>query len=118
MLIGGRIREIREARKLTQGDIERRTGLMCPYLSRIENNHSIPTLGTLYKLARALEIPIYTLFVDDGGPAAHGPGRAIVPNDPIPEKLVWLLARMSDRQRTLLLDTTVAVLRRKRLRPR
>lgn len=118
MLIGERIREIRAARKLTQGDIEHRTGLLGPYLSRLENNHTSPTLGTLYKLARALEVPMYALFVDDGSPTRRDPLCAIVPNDPVPAKLVPLLARMSDRQRTLLLDTAVAVLRRTRFRSR
>lgn len=60
------IREIREVKRLTQGDIEHRTGLLRPYLSRVENNHSIPSLEKLHKLARGLEIPMYALFVEDG----------------------------------------------------
>lgn len=38
----------------------------CPYLSRLEYNHSTPSLETLHKLARGLEIPSFALFVDDG----------------------------------------------------
>ena len=58
MLIGDRLRAIREAKKLSQGDIERRSGLLRPYLSRIEN-HTVPSVETLEKLARALEVPLY-----------------------------------------------------------
>lgn len=60
--MGERIRAIREARKLTQGDIEHRTGLLRCYTSRIENGHTVPSLETLEKFARALEVPLYQLF--------------------------------------------------------
>jgi len=54
MLIGDRLRAIREAKKLSQGDIEERTGLLRPYISRVENGHTVPSIETLEKLARAL----------------------------------------------------------------
>jgi len=62
MLIGDRIRELREVKKFSQGDIEKRTGLLRPYISRVENGHSVPSVETLEKFARALEIPLYQLF--------------------------------------------------------
>ena len=62
MLIGDRLRALREARKLSQGDIEKRSGLLRPYLSRIENGHTVPSVETLEKLARALEVPLFQLF--------------------------------------------------------
>lgn len=64
MIIGDRLRELREEKKLSQGDIEKRTGLVRPYISRVENNHSVPTIQTLEKMARALEVPMYRLFYD------------------------------------------------------
>jgi transcriptional regulator with XRE-family HTH domain len=64
MIIGDRLRELREEKKLSQGDIEKRTGLVRPYISRVENNHSVPTIETLEKMARALEVPTYQLFYD------------------------------------------------------
>ena len=64
MVIGNRIRALREANRLSQGDIQKRIGLLRPYLSRIENSHTIPALETLEKLARALEIPLYQLFYE------------------------------------------------------
>jgi transcriptional regulator with XRE-family HTH domain len=68
MVIGDRLRDLREAKKLSQGDIEKRTGLLRCYISRVENGHTIPAIETLEKLARALEIPLYQLFYDGGEP--------------------------------------------------
>jgi len=68
MVIGDRLRELRESRKLSQGDIEKKTGLLRCYISRVENGHTVPTIETLEKLARALEIPLYQLFYDGDEP--------------------------------------------------
>jgi len=68
MVIGDRLREMREQRKLSQGDIEKRTGLLRCYISRVENGHTVPAIETLEKLARALECPLYQLFYDGEEP--------------------------------------------------
>jgi transcriptional regulator with XRE-family HTH domain len=64
VIIGDRLRELREGKKLSQGDIEQRTGLLRCYISRVENGHTVPAVETLEKFARALEVPIYQLFYD------------------------------------------------------
>ena len=64
MFIGERLRELREAKNLSQGDIEKRTGLLRVYTSRVENGHTVPSIETLEKYARALEVPIYGLFYE------------------------------------------------------
>jgi transcriptional regulator with XRE-family HTH domain len=68
MIIGDRLRELREEKKLSQGDIEKRTGLLRHYVSRVENGHTVPAIETLEKMARALEIPLYQLFYDGDEP--------------------------------------------------
>jgi transcriptional regulator with XRE-family HTH domain len=68
MVIGDRLRELREEKKLSQGDIEKRTGLLRCYVSRVENGHTVPAIETLEKMARALEIPMYQLFYDGEEP--------------------------------------------------
>src|SRR5271154_3947569 len=68
MIIGERIRLLRETKKLSQGDIEKRTGLLRCYISRVENGHTVPAIETLEKLARALEVPLYQLFYDGEEP--------------------------------------------------
>jgi transcriptional regulator with XRE-family HTH domain len=68
MVIGDRLRELREQKKLSQGDIEKRTGLLRCYISRVENGHTVPAVATLEKLARAFEVPMYQLFYDSDKP--------------------------------------------------
>src|SRR5258708_15195684 len=68
MIIGDRLRALREEKKLSQGDIEKRTGLFRCYVSRVENGHTIPSIETLEKMARALEVPMYQLFYDGEEP--------------------------------------------------
>jgi transcriptional regulator with XRE-family HTH domain len=69
MVIGDRLRELREEKKLSQGHIEKRTGLLRCYISRVENGHTVPAVATLEKMARALEVPLYKLFYDSDKPA-------------------------------------------------
>jgi transcriptional regulator with XRE-family HTH domain len=68
MVIGTRLRSLREERKMSQGDIEKRTGLLRCYISRVENGHTVPSIETLEKLAAALEIPLYQLFYEGDEP--------------------------------------------------
>jgi transcriptional regulator with XRE-family HTH domain len=64
MVIADRLRALREEKKLSQGDIEKRTGLLRCYISRVENGHTVPAIETLEKMTRAMEIPLYQLFYD------------------------------------------------------
>jgi transcriptional regulator with XRE-family HTH domain len=68
MEIGDRLRALREEKKLSQGDVEKRTGLLRCYISRVENGHTVPSIETVEKLARALECPLYKLFYDGEQP--------------------------------------------------
>jgi transcriptional regulator with XRE-family HTH domain len=65
MVIDYRLKQLREERNFSQGEIEKRTGLLRCYISRVENGHTAPSVDTLEKMARALEIPLYRLFDDD-----------------------------------------------------
>jgi transcriptional regulator with XRE-family HTH domain len=66
MIIGDRLRDLREAKQLSQGDIEKRTGLLRCSLSRVENGHTVPAIETLEKMA--LEVPMYHLFYEGEEP--------------------------------------------------
>jgi len=68
MIIGDRLRVLREAKSLSQGHIEKRTGLLRCYISRVENGHTVPSVETLEKMARALEVPLYQLFYNGNQP--------------------------------------------------
>ncbi len=65
MKIGTTIRAYRLQKGLSQGDIEKKTGLLRCYLSRVENGHTVPSLDTLSKIAQALDLPIAQFFVDE-----------------------------------------------------
>ncbi|MGH9521615.1 MAG: helix-turn-helix domain-containing protein [Terriglobales bacterium] len=65
MNIGETIRNFRLQKGMSQGDIEKRTGLLRCYLSRVENGHTIPSLDTLAKIATSMEVPLAQFFADD-----------------------------------------------------
>ena len=64
MIIGDRLKVLREIKHLSQGDVEKRMGLLRCYISRVENGHTVPSIDTLEKMARALEVPMYQLFYE------------------------------------------------------
>ncbi len=114
MIIGDRLRDIREQKMLSQGDIEKRTGLLRCYISRVENGHTVPAIETLEKLARAMEIPMYQLFYDGEEP----PKLPNLPKRKSSDDIAWgssgknarylgklrrLLARTEEEDRKLLL---------------
>ena len=68
MIIGERLRALREEKQFSQGDIEKRTGLLRCYISRVEHGYTVPNVETLEKLARGLEVPIYQLFYEGAEP--------------------------------------------------
>jgi len=125
MVISDRLRAIREQKDLSQGDIEERTGLKRCYVSRVENGHTVPSIETLEKMARALEIPMYQLFYDGEAP----PKIPTLPDGMSPESIEWgsagesgkffhrlrhLLSRLSEPDRKLILHMTFQMVRKKR----
>lgn len=112
MIIGERLRELREQKNFSQGDIEQKTGLLRCYLSRVENGHTVPSIETLEKISRALEVPLYQLFYE-GDDAPPPPPPKISGKTPawgrtgkdarLLKKFRDLLSRTGDDDRRLLL---------------
>jgi transcriptional regulator with XRE-family HTH domain len=67
VILGHRLRELRQQKHYSQGDIQSRTGLLRCYISRVENGYTVPNVETLEKLARALDVPLYQLFCEHRG---------------------------------------------------
>jgi len=129
MTIGERLRTLREAKDLSQGDIEKRTGLFRCYVSRVEGGYTVPMLDTLEKFARALEVPLYQIFYEGEEPAAPpdlSKGSAT-------DDFVWgssrkearlltrfrrLLGRVNEKDRNLLLFMAQKMARKTRARSR
>jgi len=112
MVIGDRLKTLREAKDLSQGDIEERTGLLRCYVSRVENGHTVPSVETLEKFARALKLPLYHLMFDgDKPPAPPKPIKVSTENSLessrsgslLMKKMVGLLAKMDQEDRNLIL---------------
>jgi transcriptional regulator with XRE-family HTH domain len=123
MLIGQRLREIRESKHLSQGDIEKRTGLLRCYTSRVENGHTVPAIQTLEKYARALEVPLYKFFYEGSQPPKKPklPATWIVAEWGAERSergelrlFAKALSRMDDRKRKLLLEMARGMARRAR----
>jgi transcriptional regulator with XRE-family HTH domain len=106
VLIGKKLKQIRESKNLSQGDIEKRTGLIRSYSSRVENGHIVPSVETLEKYAGALDIPLYRLFYEGDEPPKHLI-RFTADDGTIQNKemapLAKAVARLDDRDRVLLL---------------
>jgi transcriptional regulator with XRE-family HTH domain len=104
MKIGTTIRDYRLEKGLSQGDIEKRTGLLRCYLSRVENGHTVPSLDTLTKIAHALELPLAQFFAENG--STH---EAIAPPKVSDDEMRFLTqirrysANLNDSDRKLLL---------------
>ena len=122
MVIGDRLREIREAKNLSQGDIEKRTRLLRCYLSRVENGHTVPSIKTLEKIARAMEMYLYQVFYegDDLPPSpvtkhhAEGEWGTFGKSARYFRKLVDCLSRMDKADRMLLFEIAKKAAKRRR----
>jgi transcriptional regulator with XRE-family HTH domain len=123
MDIGHRLTSLREEKKLSQGDIEKRTGLLRCYVSRVENGHTVPAVETLEKFARALEVPLYQLMYDGTEPPKlptktnehKAPEWGDVGKDArFLNKLSRFLAAMSEADRQLLLSFAENVTRKQK----
>src|SRR5258708_22096402 len=120
MVIGDRLKELRESKELSQGDIEKRTGFLPCYISRVENGHTVPAVSTLEKMARALEVPMYRLFHDGEVPASLSKVKPQKDHDEFGSrgshadylsKLLTLLKKMEPDDQKLLLHMAQKVAR-------
>jgi transcriptional regulator with XRE-family HTH domain len=125
MIISERLRTIRLEKDLSQGDIEQRTGLKRCYVSRVENGHTVPSIETLEKIARALEIPLYQIFYDgeeppklevssNGDKASNGEWGASGNSSRFLHRLRHLLGRLNEDDRKLLFYLTFQLVRRRK----
>ncbi len=119
MIIGDRLRDIRATKNLSQGDIERRTGLRRCYVSRVENGHTIPSIENLEKLARALEMPLYQILYqsEESAPTSlgvpEGEWGSVGKSARYFRKLTVYLSRMNATDRLLVSHFAEKVTRRR-----
>lgn len=125
MIIGDRLQTLRKDKNLSQGEIEKRTGLLRCYISRVENGHTVPSIETLEKMARALEVPLYRIFYEGQEPPKL-PALSMRRVDPSDEwgssgqwarfmnRLRSLLGQIGEGDRQILLSLVLKMARRNR----
>ena len=109
---------------MSQGDIEKRTGLLRCYTSRVENGHTVPNIETLEKLAAAFDVPLWKIFYEGDEPAPPVlPSRELqhsttesVNDRKFYLKLARLLGRMTEKDRHLLFYAVQRMVRRRAVR--
>lgn len=119
MIVGERLRAVREMKEMSQGDIEQSTGLLRCYISRVENGHTVPSIETLEKMARALGVSLSQLFHEgNGAPPAldlpkPAPAKKLSPKDTVAiARISAAIPRMTDRDKTILVNLATKMARR------
>jgi transcriptional regulator with XRE-family HTH domain len=121
MELGAKLRELRLAKNLSQGDIQKRTGLFRCYTSRVENGYTVPTIETIEKYASALEVPLYRFFTDEVAVKAPKLPKSETDNSLWGNRgkergafrtLAKALSRMDEQDRKLLLSMAQGLARR------
>lgn len=101
-LIGKRIRELRRERGFTQGDVERGTGMLRAYVSRVEHGRTVPSLESVERFAAFFRVPLHEMFrlapEDGDGPGPEGRGAAFL------SLLAGYVRRMGVPERDLLVE--------------
>jgi transcriptional regulator with XRE-family HTH domain len=124
MIVADRLRSLREKKKLSQGDIEERTGLLRCYVSRVENGHTVPAVETLEKFARALEVPLYELLYEGDEPPQKHPALDVKGSGAdawgssgkdgrFLKQMIRFLSKMDEKDRKLLLFVTAKMAKAK-----
>ena len=93
---GRYVRDLRQARGLTQEQLAERSGLSTDAVRRIEHGRFSPTLTTLSKLAHGLRLSLSTFFggLEDGHPEPVGEiVDFLQQRKPEEVQLVWRMLR-------------------------
>jgi len=107
--IGARIRSVREAKGLSQGDLERATGLLRSHLSRIEHGHTTPSIENLERIAAALGMRLYEILNVEASPTPNAAvGKTSSEGEDGEHRFLsqirWLVGKISGPDRKLFLD--------------
>ena len=98
--VAGQVRDIRRARHLSQRQLAGRMQVPRTYISKIENGKAIPTLGSLERLAEALEVDVCQLVRDSR--SRRDEEVAAILADPFLAEIAEILPHLDSLHRTLL----------------
>ncbi len=96
------VRDLRHVRNLSQRQLAARMGVPRTYISKIENGKAMPTLSSLDRLARALQVDISALLRD--APTRHRDETAVLLNDPFLAEIAKFTAHLTSTQKSIFLN--------------
>src|SRR5580704_14145311 len=96
------VRDLRHVRNLSQRQLAARMGVPRTYISKIENGKAMPTLSSLDRLARALEVDISALLRD--APTRHSKETSVLMMDPFLAEIAAYTSQLDFLQRTIFLN--------------
>jgi len=96
------VRDLRHVRNLSQRQLAARMGVPRTYISKIENGKAMPTLSSLDRLARALQVDISALLRD--APTRHQDETAVLMTDPFLAEIAKYAAHLNSTQKSIFLN--------------
>ncbi len=96
------VRDLRHVRNLSQRQLAARMGVPRTYISKIENGKAMPTLSSLDRLARALQVDISALLRDAN--TRHHDETAVLMADPFLAEIAMYTSQLDDLQRSIFLN--------------
>jgi transcriptional regulator with XRE-family HTH domain len=100
--VASAVRDLRHVRNLSQRQLAARMGVPRTYISKIENGKAMPTLGSLDRLARALQVDISALLRD--APTRHRDESAVLLADPFLAEVAKYTAHLNSTQKSIFLN--------------
>ena len=100
--VASAVRDLRHVRNLSQRQLAARMGVPRTYISKIENGKAMPTLSSLDRLARALQVDISALLRD--APTRHQDETAVLMADPFLAEIAKYSAHLNATQKSIFLN--------------
>jgi transcriptional regulator with XRE-family HTH domain len=100
--VASAVRDLRHVRNLSQRQLAARMGVPRTYISKIENGKAMPTLSSLDRLARALQVDISALLRD--APTRHRDESAVLLADPFLAEVAKYTAHLNSTQKSIFLN--------------
>ena len=100
--VASAVRELRQVRNLSQRQLAARMNVPRTYISKIENGKAMPTLSSLDRLAKALQVDISTLLRDPK--TRQRDETAVLMNDPFLAEIAAYVSELDALQRSIFLN--------------
>ena len=100
--VAAAVRDLRHVRNLSQRQLAARMNVPRTYISKIENGKAMPTLSSLDRLAKALQVDISALLRD--APSRHSNETAMLMTDPFLAEIAAYTSQLDNLQRSIFLN--------------